>query len=558
MTELMRASGGIIGIACVMGVLAGCSKTERTFTDTQTEGDAGGQSESDDDSSGLTDDDDETDGDDDEADDEPGPSGEGGGSGGDDDDDDGSAGIGAAGSDDPGAGGESAGGGTTNAAGAGGGSGASGIGGQSVGGGGGMMVAAGGVAGGETAGAGGGSSLPVDDTVSGRVINQWNHPVPNVTVMIGSEVTETDDDGEFEVSGVSATYEVFLDVRFHSWDDAVYGWVFQGLTRRDPTLQIYNALPLEYGRFTVTAMNFTAPVSGYTALAVGSDYGSELFWDGDWEETGVYWFGPEQAIMQFHGLQWEASADGLPTSYTGYTEAGPVVLDGTVTDYTPVPMDFTQSAVGSATISGTVTAETYVDRLNSVFVRFDTNAVILVADEVPDESNFSYTVPTIPGASLIFAAHEGWGYEEEARAVAWRTGVGPGTNIQVAVPAPATPTSPAAESTLADDTLFSWNSSASTFVWHLLADDYYEGVYVVTAEKQVTVPMFPNGLDVFREASEYLWRVETHSEFQSVDEMAGSSGYIRDYNWTSARYASGPTSVDGSFTSSEARFVNTP
>lgn len=415
--------------------------------------------------------------------------------------------------------------------------------------------------GGTSAGAGGtgdGGAPPAsDDTVYGRIINQWQHPIPAVTVMIGSEQTQTNALGEFEIPGVDDEYDVFLDVRFEGYDDSVYGWVFQGLTRRDPTLQIYNGLKLNYGRINVTPTNYTEPSYGFAAAAVGGEYGSGIFWSTNWDETGFYWFGPPQTTVKVHGLQWEA-ADGVPTNFIAYAETGPVLFDRSSTDYTDVALDFSREAVPSNSISGTVNAATYDNRLNSVYVRFSSNAVILIADEEVDATpSFTYTVPSLPDSSIIFAAHEGW-HTDDARAVAWRTGVGPGTSIDVTVPISPTLNGPAPDSTLGEDTVFSWNSSADTFVWYLLADDYYEGIYVVTTQSQVMVPTFPNGLQVLREASEYFWRVETHDDFASVDEMAGPQGFIGDYNWFSSRHASGPKSADGTFTASETTFIYTP
>jgi hypothetical protein len=333
--------------------------------------------------------------------------------------------------------------------------------------------------------------------------------------------------------------------------------MFQGVTRRDPTLQIYNALNLHYGRINVTPTNYTEPTDGYTAVAVGGAYGSEIFWSTNWDETGFRYFGPTEVTMRVHGLQWEAS-DGVPTSFIAYDDTGPVLFDGTSTDYTDVALDFTREAVSSSTLTGAVTAASYDNRLNSAYVRFSSNAVILVADEEPvDDRNFAYTVPSIPDASIIFAAHEGW-HLDEKRAVSWRTGVGPGTSIEVTVPTAPTVVGPLPDSTLGDDTVFSWSSDASTFVWYMLADDYYEGIYVVTSEKRVGVPSFPNGLQVLRDASEYFWRVETHDDFASVDDMAGPDGFMGDYNSFSSRHPSGPRSADGTFTASEQTFIYTP
>jgi hypothetical protein len=207
---------------------------------------------------------------------------------------------------------------------------------------------------------------------------------------------------------------------------------------------------------------------------------------------------------------------------------------------------------------GHTASATYDNRLNSVYVRFSSNAIILLADEeVGADPNFSYLVPSLPDSSIIFAAHEGWG-ESEARAVSWRTGVGPGTSIGVTVPTAPTLNGPPPDSTLADDTVFSWNSDASTFVWYILADDYYEGIYIVTTDKQVRIPTFPNGLQVLRDASQYFWRVETHDDYQSVDDMTGPDGFIGNYNWSSSRHPSGPRFADGTFTASTQTFIYTP
>ena len=64
---------------------------------------------------------------------------------------------------------------------------------------------------------------------------------------------------------------------------------------------------------------------------------------------------------------------------------------------------------------------------------------------------------------------------------------------------------------------------AQTFVYHAESDDYFEGIYIVTSNKQVTIPEFPNGWELRRDMS-YYWTVETHGDYASVDQMTGGIG----------------------------------
>ena len=91
-----------------------------------------------------------------------------------------------------------------------------------------------------------------------------------------------------------------------------------------------------------------------------------------------------------------------------------------------------------------------------------------------------------------------------------------------------------------------------------MSESYYEGLFVVTTSKTLSVPTFPNGLDLVRAGEYYDWRVETHGDFDSVDAMAGPNGYAGSYNLYFTDRPEGPRAVSGRYAISVAGYVLTP
>jgi hypothetical protein len=99
-------------------------------------------------------------------------------------------------------------------------------------------------------------SLPGSRTVTGHVIDFFRRPVPNVLVHIGDATTTTDGQGLFSIASVGAAYDAALLVNtVHFSHAARYGYLYQGLTRGDPTLQVYEALPERQTSLTVSIDN---------------------------------------------------------------------------------------------------------------------------------------------------------------------------------------------------------------------------------------------------------------------------------------------------------------
>ncbi|HEU5075579.1 MAG TPA: hypothetical protein VFU02_15410 [Polyangiaceae bacterium] len=402
----------------------------------------------------------------------------------------------------------------------------------------------------------GGSGGGANSTVRGTVVNHWLHPVPGVIVMVGDQEAMTDGDGAFEFEEVPETYDIMLDVTYPRYGGTGrYGWVYQGVTRRDPTLQVYGGLALRSSNVLVNPTNVTAGTDRVAVMALGGDYG-RYDREGD---TASYvsfsYFGPPAVTMYGHALQWIES-EGLPTEYVAYDSTNLIAFDSEVTDYVAFTVDFTENEVASGAISGSVTSLTGDARRNAVYVRFASNALIQVVDDSPGaEGSFVYTVPSLPEASILVAAHEGTLYDG-ARAVAYQNGLSPGaTDVALEIPSPPVLNAPAPGAVLDENTVFSWSGDAQAFVWQLSSDTVYEAIYVVTSSKDLTVPAFANGLDLVRPGDTYTWRVETHGDPDSVDAMLGAEGFMGDFHDIAYDEPDGPGAGSGSYATSAASSV---
>jgi hypothetical protein len=260
--------------------------------------------------------------------------------------------------------------------------------------------------------------------------------------------------------------------------------------------------------------------------------------------------------MNAHALQW-VEVDGLPIEYVAYDDAGLLAFDSESDADVEVEVDLTENEVASGTISGTVASPTSENRSNAVYVRFASNALIQVVDDSPgSESSFTYTVPGLPDASIMVVAHEGEIFDQE-RAVAYQSGVSLGqTEIRLEIPVPAHLSAPEPGATLQDDTVFTWShDDGQAFLWHLSATSADEGVFVVTAQREVKLASFAEQLGLIRPGEEYTWRVDTHGEPASVDAMLGPEGFMGDFNEIAYDEPEGPRAASGTYTASAVRTV---
>lgn len=446
-----------------------------------------------------------------------------------------------------------AGGRVTNGGAGGGGAGRSGAGGVGTGG------AAGASAGASAAGAAGtsgsGGAGP-GGTVNGRVIDYWGHPVPNVPVQIGDTPATTNAQGAFTVTGVPAAYDVTLVADFtSSGRREIYGWAYQGLTRRDPTLQIYAGLPERSGNIIVTPTNAVRNSTRTLSVALGGPDGAKELTDvGDnGVQTTADWRGPATTQERAHGLLWQYDATSqLPTSYVGYDSLLVALSD--TTDQTMINLNLAATAtIPSGNINGTVTPAASQGRANAVFLHFTSGATIQLAADSNGPNTFSYLVPTLPNAGVTFAASEG---ASGQYAVVHKDGLAAGTSgISAAIPIPSKPLTPAPGATNVDGTTtFTFQAgagSAGGYLVSIIAHDFYDGLFIVTTNKSFKIPVIVGGAYVPVSTHKYDWRVETHGNLATADAMAGPTGFLDEFSGSNGSSPEGPHTGDGSFTISQ-------
>jgi hypothetical protein len=386
---------------------------------------------------------------------------------------------------------------------------------------------------GNEAGAGG-AVTPVTGPVTGKVIDRWSVPIADVTVQIGAQQVSTDSKGVFTVPNVPATYDLSLLV--NNGD----GWVYQGLTRRDPTLQVFRGHPYRSNFVDLTPSKATLVANEQISLAVSTPTGSVENPDTgiDFPPLSMYpeWEGGTSTPSTFHGLKWTKNATThVPVAYKAY-DAKPLALvdsvDGAVT------LDFTVKTITAAAVTGTVTPIADGTRVNSVFVRFGSGASIQLVDDTPGAPNtFSYVVPTLADSSITVAAWEG-NYLGPLGLV-HKDGLKPGDATgALDIPAPPTVLTPTNQAPgVTETTMFSFKGSpdnAGAFLVILHSIDTDAHLYIVTTQKKFSIPSVVDGAWVLEHATadppaQYEWWVETHGHFATVDEMTGPNGYVDEF-----------------------------
>ncbi|HYQ16318.1 MAG TPA: hypothetical protein VEQ58_11195 [Polyangiaceae bacterium] len=407
----------------------------------------------------------------------------------------------------------------------------------------------------------GGSGNSTTGPVHGRLIDFWGNGLNNITVQIGTEQVATDKDGKFAVeSDVPLEYDASLKITRNE-GDKVYGWVYQGLTRRDPTLQVFQGLEDRgtSGTATVTS-NVTVGTNDTITGAWGTTVGSRQKKDMDAGDPGNNftpdWQGAASVSGTAHALLWSKNpANDLPAGYKSYDHKLIALAEG---NDASMGFTFDTMMIPSDNITGTVTPVGNGDRTNAVFVRFASGASMELANHTPSTDTFSYLVPQLTDGSISVAASEedsSGGYS-----VVHKDGLSPGDSVgTLVIPAPPVtlgPTGSAAEA-VDDKTTLSFRGSADSsgaYVVHIEAKDYYEALFIVTQKTSFTLPKVLDGAYALTSGRVYRWWVETHGSAKTVDQLARAGGFADSYcgptQWLGSGEPAGTSQDSGSFTTS--------
>lgn len=404
----------------------------------------------------------------------------------------------------------------------------------------------------------GGAPEPATGRVTGRVIDFWRHPLPNISVQVGDALVTTDKNGAFTVDDVPETYDVSMVYTYTSYFQ-VAAWAYLGLTRRDPTLQMYVGSTRRTGDLDVTFVpKPTLGTNQKIGVALGGADGASAYDAVSASGTSEFpdWYGPATASQTGHGLLWQTNAAKLPTSYIGYDSA---LLQLGESAATTLTLDLTPATMTAANIQGTVTPAGFSTRHNLMFLRFTSNATLQLVDEAGGPDSFSYLAPSVPNSSIMVAATEGFAFE--GYAVAYVDGLAPGAKPKLTIPTPMTLGTPSAGTPNVDErTRFSFGGDTpGPYIVNFSSQDpddpdapasRYQAIYVVTAEKSFTLPSFLGGGFKLYPDRRYIWAVTTHGPYDSMDELAGPEGFLDSFSWDEET-ARGPSRGEGQFTNSD-------
>jgi hypothetical protein len=402
-----------------------------------------------------------------------------------------------------------------------------------------------------------GSDAQPGGTVSGRVIDYWRHALPDVPVRIGDAMTSTDSDGHFSLANIPSSYDVTLLLHTSINNSAAtIAWQVQGLTRRDPTLQVYRALPDRDAEILLHIQNVSFPLASSQKILMGwgssdGSWGTDLdSMDTDYLSPG--WIGPATSTGTAHALLFNiSSSQSIPTEYLAH-DAHPVAMVANMKS--DVTFDLSSGTkLGSGTLSGSVAGATSNQRINEVYLRFNDDASLQIVSDWQASDSFSYMVPALAKSALTVVAKNLINTGGEAAAYA--DNVGPNqSGLTLTIPSVPNLLAPGADKTGVDATTgFEWSTDAKLSLFCARAVNNYDAMYVLTAQKQTKLPAQAAGWSPAAGAA-YTWTVETHGDLASADDASGADGFLSAYSSDEIR---GPRRGNGSYAESAGRGFTT-
>jgi hypothetical protein len=417
------------------------------------------------------------------------------------------------------------------------------------------------------AGASGGFA-GASSTVKGHVIDFWGHSLSNVSVEVAGKASSTDAQGAFSFDSIPTEYDASLVVTYNvNGRIKTRAWVYQGLTRRDPTLQIYEGLS-DRGTQVDVLPNNPSTLTGSRTLSIsfGGPDGADQKTDvsgGGISAAHLAWQGPQVTQEFAHALIWEPDPNSdFPAQFIAFdtTQVGLTDTSDVVQAHGSASFNLSADTIPSGTIVGTVPGSGFMARFNNVFLRYTSNAVIKLLADKSKTAGFSYLIPSIPDSSATLVAGEGDAYTELG--VTHKDGLVPNTaGLSLSIPTPArdlavTPNTDLNKVSATTQFSFKPGGSANApFVATFTYEDnsvHDDILYVVSAKAPFKLPKVVNGTYTLPAGGPYIWRIETHGAPASVDAMAGPSGFLdalsNSYNCDEP---SGPRTGDGFYTLSK-------
>jgi len=403
-----------------------------------------------------------------------------------------------------------------------------------------------------------GDAAPAQLTpVRGRVIDYFRHGIANANVRIGEQTTRSDETGHFSIDAVPAVYDVTVSIAASINNLATQlALQAQGLTRRDPTLQIERALPEQSAPVSVTIDQVTFPLSTTQRLITSWTSPDGVYNHDQTSQsvsTSITWYGPMTSAGIAHALLYETSGTpALPTAYTAHSGL-PITLRASP-DVVPIPFSLAPQSIESGNVSGTIVGPNQNRAVRAVLRFADATALELLSDFRAADS-FSYLVPKLPDTSVALSAEDRANGRAQGITAAIIDDVAPGKTVALTLPPVPTLIAPAANKAEVDGTtVFQWNGDARVFLMCAESTFNYDRVCVLTSNETALLPVMPASDFVPAANTGFIWYVETHDYYASVDEAAGEAGYLSAYSY--GRIV-GPKRGHGAYTRSAERLFTT-
>ncbi len=395
---------------------------------------------------------------------------------------------------------------------------------------------------------------PATINVNGTVTNIFGEPINNVAVKIGNKTDNTNANGEFTINNVTTPYNVIVVGTIFNT-----GYVFEGLNRENPTLQLIDFGPAFTKNAAVSgecianaSVAFPTPAGRRTSITYGSDDNKfsfaltspnapgviPCFGGGADYALPVIWSGPATLNGALHALQWEVvgGAGTLPNEYHGYGTLNLPISDGGV--FPNADINFS-TGISDGQLTGVINfppATNYTINRNQAFVDFGTNTTTRVIDDVTaPATNFTYETPTGPAGVKITmlgkACDAGTpcnAVNLQGSSVAYDTDIDPTGNTTLDLPEISRPILPANAGTgINNSTDFSWENFNNGI--HVIVFNGPVNYIVVTNKSNTKIPdLSAEGLGL-PAAAGYTWRIFAVNPFSNVDQATGPNGYTEDF-----------------------------
>lgn len=406
-------------------------------------------------------------------------------------------------------------------------------------------------------GAGSPAPMPMTGEVSGRVVDFSLQPMETVQVSIGSTTLFTDAEGKFRIPNVAPTYDATLVINTVQNGEAMrFVWRYEGLTRRDPTLQAYSGRT-PHGAWLdvrVSGVNFMNRREGDMVLSSYGGVTGEHIAEPSTaaEETiRIYWEGPAKTRFTGHAFRMLKLPGRIePNDYYAYASVNfEITAEQKLSvDYnlaqgaTPLPWD---------SVTGTLDGPPGTSRTINMYMRFPDNAVIPLMTDPSGPATFSYGFPiSPPGATIILVARQ----DSEGGQLAHVDNIDKNTDhVAITLPPILRLVAPPEGAVVDANTSFQWAGEPNVYLFWAQDESGRDAVYVVTTKREARLPQAETY--VYQPMHKFAWGIEAHGTHKSLDEVAGPQGFL-DTVATLYRRPSGPIRGKGTLATSRTQRVS--